>query len=127
MKIIITSLLAALTITIGSAQTFQKYIKSSGNASYPGWYANAIGYDATSSSIFIQADQHNGSDAPAGLIKVDTCGNVLWSKYTSPQGSSYGASGSYYNGGFSVMNRTTGSSAGGFITSILNYKAPLAL
>ncbi len=121
MKTIITSILVAFAVTIGSAQTFQKYIQSSGNASYPGWYANAVGYDPITSSIFIQADQHDGSTAPAGLIKVDTCGNVLWAKYTSPQGSSYGASGTYYNGGFSVMNRTTGSSAGGFITSILNY------
>lgn len=123
MKTRFNILFFALTISFGYAQTFQKYIKSVGNPAYAGWYAHGIGYDPATSTIFIQADQYNGSDAPAGLIKVDTCGNVLWARYTSPQGTCYGSNGSYYNGGFSVINRTTGSSAGGLTTSILNYNA----
>jgi gliding motility-associated-like protein len=120
-KFLLSFLALGLCTLLNAQSTFQKYINLPGNISYPGLYSDGIGYDAATQSVFVQADQHDGCcNAPPGLLKLDTMGNIIWSRFTNVLGTTVGSPGSYYNGGYALVSRNT-AIAGGYSSGIINY------
>ncbi|CAN5170947.1 hypothetical protein BH09BAC5_BH09BAC5_06630 [soil metagenome] len=120
-RIFISGLMLFSFLCISAQTTFQKNINLTNNATYPGLFGDGIGYDATTGSIFIQTDQHDGCcGTPPGVMKLDTNGNILWSRFINASGSTWGASGTAFNGGFSVLARNTGST-GSMTSAVINY------
>jgi gliding motility-associated-like protein len=102
-------------------QTFQKYIQSTNNSTFTGMYSNSLAFDPITNSIFVEANQHDGFIAPPGLLKVDTCGSIIWARHTNPQGTTFARNGCYYNGGYTLMSASDGNGGGNFISHFLNY------
>jgi gliding motility-associated-like protein len=101
-------------------QTFQKFIQSTNNSTFTGMYSNSLAFDPISNSIFLQADQHNGINTPPGLMKLDTCGTVIWTRHTNPIGTVFSRNGGYFNGGYTLMS-STDINFTGFVSHFLNY------
>jgi gliding motility-associated-like protein len=104
-----------------SQPTFEKTYGSN-NGIFPDLFCNNICYDNSSNSLLLGTGGYNVGSSIPGVTKLDTCGNVIWSRQTSQSGTMFFNTITTYSGNTSAYFSSDGA-LGSWIGTIADFNS----